>query len=231
MEQIVEVRNTSDKPFTLKHDTEGDVTIKPMSRRFVTIRQIVATCGNPAARNQGKNQLRAGEFKSIRIKAGFYPGVHPADAWFKTTPMAHKVDANGEPVMVGPFCPPLEVYDLEGNRVFMVHDDPEGKKGLIVPDGPQDESKLLDRIAQMERMLQQLLNEKAEMVPQSLPNPADLEQVVSALKQDDTPIPSDETPVAAVDSDVLPEASESEPAITQDTPRTTRTGSKVKTKK
>lgn len=108
---LVSVSNTSpDKPLVLRHDGQGDLTIAPGSSRVVPIEYAAISFGHPASRNDGQDKARDREYSAARTLWGFYPGID-ADADWPS------------------IAPKFEVHTLEGDRLWMVLDDPDGTKG------------------------------------------------------------------------------------------------------
>lgn len=230
--ELLEVRNTSDHPVTLRHDREGDVVIKPFGKRIVPLHVAAVNFGNPAARNEGKNKLRDAEIRHVQTFWGFYPGMYPDAAWTESVRLPNEPTET----WVGPLCPPCEVYDIETEqRVWMVHDDPYGEHGLDAQLADRmseggDERFLHARINQLEAQLQQLLNiatargsvvapgdDTAEDDAVLASVGAAMQQVQGeALAQAERNAQRDEIPPPPPDTTVRP-----------DNPRTTRSGARA----
>lgn len=106
---IVKARNVGDKPYTCKHDRYGNITIEPGETRVIPLPVALVCFGNPGAVDDKKNRFREWERKHVWGYHGFHPGIMPAHVWEDKKP-------------------PIEIYDLQDNRIWMVHDDPYGEK-------------------------------------------------------------------------------------------------------
>jgi hypothetical protein len=152
---LVKVRNTHpSKPLVLRHDGQGHITIKPRGERIVPLEYATLSFGNPGTRNEGRNRLRAAEYKQARTLWGFYPGLMSEDEW---------VDEIG---------PKFEVYDLEGERVYMVLDDPEGihasSSANATTSERTDSQFVSDRIGALEAQIAQLTRVLAAQQPDTV---------------------------------------------------------------
>lgn len=144
--ELVNVTNTSpDRPLVLRHDGEGDVVIAPGASRVVPLEYATVSFGHPAA----KGDNRKVEYGLCRTLWGHYPGIDTEDDWERTRPR-------------------FEVTDLDGARIWMVLDDPEGVNGFSGPaavDLADDSSvlKAMERMqAEIDRMAKILASGKGE---------------------------------------------------------------------
>lgn len=125
---IVKIVNTSpDKPLHIAHDSKSDLTIPPGKHAIVEQEYATIAFGNPGARNEGVNRVRESELKKLYTRYGYYPGLHPQEAWQGTAPNPDPDTVDAHPT-IGPLCPSFEVYDMEDNRIYMILDDPEGTR-------------------------------------------------------------------------------------------------------
>ena len=99
----VKIRNVGSADVTLRHDAHGDVTIAPGKAADVDFEVALVNLGNPAAEGDPNVELTR-----VQQTWGFHRGL-TSEAW---------TDA----------APAVEVYDDDGNRLFMLHDDPTGER-------------------------------------------------------------------------------------------------------
>jgi hypothetical protein len=149
---LVVVVNTGDHAVTLRHTRLGDLTLAPGKKRTVPIEVALVNLGNPEANDRGKVRERSDEFKRIQRKWGFNKGFYSEDAWFGVGVET----ALGTPV--GPYCPPIEVYDPDTNeRLYFIHDDPHGVQSGHATAGRiqlgSDESMLTQQVAALQRQI------------------------------------------------------------------------------
>ena len=221
--ELAKIINKGDSPVIMRHDIHGDVTIAPGKERIVSIDHVIVNLGNPGARNEGKNKVRDADFAALRTRWGFYPGIYPEDAWKGTAPMKD----SGE--MVGPFCPNVEVYDLDENRIYTILDDPTGEQGrgeFVLTQEAQDAGYLNKRIERLEAQLAQaitlLTNQQQPAVPVPGVEQAPEQTMQTAEQAQQLPVDigtqaerneiRDDIPAAKVRS------------VTKDSPKTTRVG-------
>lgn len=109
---IVQVVNVStDRDYTFRNDTFGDVTLHPGERKAVPLGVALVSLGNPGALNVGKNRHRDDERAHVQQYNGYREGTTEG-TW-------------------ADYCPPIEVYSMENERIWMVHDDPYGEKATL----------------------------------------------------------------------------------------------------
>ena len=160
---LVVVRNTGKKPLTLRHKNMGDVELQPGKQRTIPVGIALVNLGNPGARDNGRRNDRTREIQRVQRKWGFNRGFFSESAWFEKG----KDNLTGEDV--GPFCPTIEAYSLDGERMFFVHDDPLGVKNTRdlsrLEDAASDDRFVrmeMDELKQQLTRLQDLVQSKEE---------------------------------------------------------------------
>ena len=222
---LVKVRNVGDRTYTLFHAIHGDSVIRPGAEAIVHLEVALVALGNPAAENRGPaapDRHRDAEVKRIQTLWGFYSGLHSDDGWAglgfdKTT---------GDEC--GPFMPALEVYDLDGDRIWMVHDDPAGEhrsaaiadRIVDVTSGRAVENELA-ALQEQVRHLTDILAAQTAARNVGPSDPASTEGKLAAAVADD----GTQAQRNATRFDI-PAATPDAPVAT-DKPRTTRSGSRV----
>lgn len=212
--ELVKVRNTGRKPLILRHDAHGDITIAAGKERIVPLDHATVNFGNPGAKNEGKDRVRAAEYSRIRTLWGFYPGIQTEDEWEDERPQA-------------------EVYDLDDQRLYFVIDDPDGTLGSNLAGARVSERTdtefLNDRIGELENQINKLLQVVAAQTGDAVPTPS------STTVPQEPPVT---TPADARSGDATPETQEERneqrdeipkaraKAVTKDAPRTSRVGQK-----
>lgn len=210
MTEIVKVRNTSpDKPLKLRHDVSPDIVIAPGAERIVPSEYATIAFGNPAARNEGKQKNRDAELKAARTWWGHYPGIDTEEDWERDGPK-------------------FEVYDMDGNRIWMVLDDPTGEHAAAVAgailDGPSDSDVIGGRIEQLEAQIAKLTALLTAQTPDTavpVPAPTDTEPE-DATTGDDPAAPVEGQTERNEARDDIPKPRQS--GVKKDGPRTTRVG-------
>lgn len=160
---LVVVRNVGKKTVTLRHKAMGDVDVEPGKQRTIPVGIALVNLGNPATTDSGRRRDRTMEFEQVQRKWGFNRGFFSEDAWMGVG----RDTITGEPV--GPYCPTIECYDLAGERMFFVHDDPDGRRNIrdlsALSEAASDDrfvgAKIEDLQAQIVQ-LQDLMQAKAE---------------------------------------------------------------------
>lgn len=227
---LVTVRNTGTKPLVLKHDLLGDTTIQPGKDRIVPVKLATSSFGNPAAVNDPRNRLRDVEVSSIYTRWGFYPGMMSDSAWSGVGTEA----GTDPPKQIGPLCPQAECYDLDGNRVWMIHDDPTGEhrdsaSGATIT--PSIEARtaveMQSQIDTLSRQLQAMVNAQGSQVdttPKATLDGADEGGVEAMLADAMQQVQTQAERNAQRDEIPQPPA---DAGVSQDKPRTPRTGTRA----
>lgn len=141
----VQVINRGDKTFVNffeKHKTE----IRPGGVAYVPWKAACIWFGNPELRNTETSKQREQEFKHLLARYGVYYHTDRIDELF----------------------PKCEVYSLEGERIYMVMDDPDGRLALnpTGTDASSTESEILQRRAyDLEQQMNAVLAVLAEINP------------------------------------------------------------------
>lgn len=220
---LIEIRNLDNKPLTLRHDGKGNVTIDPGAKRILPLDYATIHFGHPAARNEGKDKARDVEYKNARRMWGFYPGIYDEADWEAMRPK-------------------VECYDLDGERVYMVLDDPDGtyaaKARGHVTAGQSDaveargvERQIAAMQAQIDKLTGLLLAQHHGLPGADAPLPTDAGQDGTGepgeAPEGDTE-PDDGSGQAKRNEarDNIPKPADDEPAVVKDKPRTTRVGGK-----
>lgn len=219
---FVKLRNIGDKPYKIRHakyEPEGFM-LEPGAERITHLGVALLYLGNPAAVNRGPTQaekLRDAEIKRVHRKWGFCRGLMSEEAWYG----AGLDKLSGEPC--GPFVPQIEVYDLDDNRMWMIHDDPTGERR-----NPQIAERVMDaqtgkameqELAELKLLVKDLLASKNDGAPP--PDPASIEsRLGEAMEPDQTQAERNETR-----DDIPPPPKTGK--VGKDKPRTTKSGSRA----
>lgn len=193
MLDIVKVKNVGDKPVTLRHDRYGDMTLDPGKSRIIPLAIALVNFGNPGAIDiDAKNKLREAERRHVWGWWGYFPGLMTPAEWEALRPT-------------------IEVYDVEDNRVYMVHDDPYGEHASSEIQGAVIAATDPDALYQAGLAMQQKRLAEAED------------------SDDEHPlIPGDETGITQAQRnalrDEIPTPAHDEPAPKRDAPRAPRSG-------
>lgn len=235
---LLVIRNVGDKPITLRHRNIGDVDIEPGQQRTLPAAFALVNLGDPTKRDTQRMKERTGEVKRVRRKWGFNRGFVTNAAWFG---VGHSVRDNSP---AGPFCPPIEVYSLEGERLWFIHDDPDGTKtdqsdAIGVVEAAGDSRFVNSRIETLERELERMKGLLAMRQEFDASKSAALEAPPEELGLDEPDIadnrnkPTPKVPDAPVKqsqadrnktADEMPRPSKR--AVGKDRPRSTRPGPK-----
>ncbi|MCZ2110628.1 MAG: hypothetical protein LC118_13860 [Dehalococcoidia bacterium] len=221
--QLVKIHNThSTNPMRLVHDGMGTVTIPPGAEVILDFSYATVAFGHPAAMNAGVNKDRDAALAQARTYWGMYPGMNE-DEW----------DAK---------MPSFEVHDMEGNRIYMVLEDPEGlhqAPELFLE--AETGGSLQDQIAALQAQTERLLkiasaNASNDLAaPTAEPSPLPTEEPTTTTTVDPTSnalpdgtLPEDltaelESPAERNEQrDELPKPRKR--VVTKDSPRTTKSG-------
>lgn len=160
---LVVVRNTGRQMITLRHKEMGDVDLLPGKQRTIPVGIALVNLGNPGARDNGRKNDRTMEIHRVQRKWGYNRGFYTETAWFEKG----KDTTTGEEV--GPFCPTVECYSLDGERMYFIHDDPKGVKNTRdlsrLEEAASDDRYVHQSIEQLQEQmtrLQDLIASKAE---------------------------------------------------------------------
>lgn len=215
--ELVNVKNLDpDKPLVLKHDEQGDITIPAGGERVVPLDHASIAFGHPATKNDGRDDARDRMYAATRTYWGFYPGIDTEDDWED----------------IGPH---FEVYSLDGERIFMVLDDPTGEKSnpefassADLTNSAAVEKAMADMQKQIEQMQKIIVAGQAgDASAAELPTPAATE-VADGSKDSK----GDKLPDSADHADDQTERNEKRDelpkpvrkVVSKDKPRTTRSG-------
>lgn len=219
MAQLLRIRNTSpDKPLKLPHDGLGHVTIKPGEEAILPSSYGTVFFGNPAARNDTKELARETEHKRVLQLWGIYPGL--------------KEEGLTEAETAAEAMPAFEVADMDGERIFMVLDDPDGTLGgdqdVELSTAERSNAQLQAQVADLQAQMAQLMAAMSRETVAAVPEPAP-----AAI-----PAGEQSAPAPAADPDGTAQATRNEarddipkpsgrPGARKDTPRTPRTGTRA----
>lgn len=192
---LVKLRNTGDKPYRLKHAVHepAGFTLAPGGKeRICHLGVALLYLGNPAAVNKGPakgDRHRDAELKRIQTKWGYYRGLVSNDAWLGVG-LNKMTDKE-----VGPYVPQIECFDLDDERMWMVHDDPDGTRRSQVVDtriedalsGRAVEAEIAGLKDQVRRLTDILTAQTADAAAGDAPvDPASVEaQLATAIEPDD----------------------------------------------
>lgn len=225
---LVKLRNVGDKPYTLRHaqhEPDG-FTLQPGGKdRICHLGVALLYLGNPAAVNKGPAQTdrhRDAELKRIQRKWGYYRGLMSDEAWLGVG--VDKVTGQE----VGPFVPTIECFDLDDQRMWMVHDDPTGKRRSTLTDariedslsGRAVEAEISELKDQVRRLTDILAAQTAAAAGDEPVDPASVEaQLASAMEPDQSQAERNEQ------RDDIPPPPKSG-KVTKDKPRTPKAGAR-----
>ena len=193
---LINIRNTGNHAFTLHHDIYGKNHFPPGAERVIPIQVALVSFGDPKL----KGIDREVGYRMARQMFGFYEGITPEDSWTDEVD-----DPNAAPgTKIGPLGPKYEAFDLDGNRVQFVLDDPNGDGGTSLTStgfSPQEQidqlQKQLDHLAKQHAAL---LNQTTVLPQQEIemPEAADPESDHDDDDEDPKPVPAKKTTAAKV---------------------------------
>lgn len=209
--QLCRIVNEGDEPFTSKW--EGNTfTIKPKSEIMVTLDAANRWTGNAATVNDGKVNARREEYNRLRVLYGAYEND---EKWVKNQPH-------------------LAVYDLDGNRINTVIEDPEGTRLTATPADKTTRSmqeQLEDMQRQMEAMTRAIADQEASAAtgvgategrPSSMPEPEPATEPGTDGAGSDSNRSTEAQGGESVATEPVPAAPPQ--AVTEDTPQRTQVG-------
>lgn len=214
--EIITYKNTGSEPVRLKNSGMGDVHVKPGQQVVLPIEYATLNVGHPRARNEGKNLWRDIAYTKARRRWGFYPGLMTEAEWDEMKPT-------------------IELYTLDGVRLYSVLDDPSGALGnpeVLTGEATAGGQDFLQQqvmamqaqIAQLTALIAQQQNpdQPSQTVAATAPAPEPpfdpLAAAVSAMQAMDEP---------DIDSGAIPPPPATEAKPRKDSPRTTRVGGSV----
>lgn len=209
---IIEFRNVGDKPVPLKHAGMGKVILQPGKSAILPIEYATLNVGHPNARNEGKNLWRDQAYKHIRTRWGFYPGLMTEEEWDEMKPT-------------------IELYTLDGERLYSVIDDPEGVMGNpeTVEGQPAGDAFLQSQVAAMQKQIERLTALIAAQQGVDTPVPAigkpELQVPSEGFTPEQLAAAMSQTTFDNAVENTIPEPPKNE-KVGKDGPRTTRVGGK-----
>lgn len=143
---LVRVVNTGDTDLVLRGNTV--YTIPAGKDRIIPFPEAASWFGDPRLQNVGRDKMRDLAYRQVQAMWGYTEGMqYPKDNWQPHLGVWTWED----------FKPKAECYDMEGNRIFMVIDDPNGEHAFNGPElidpATQDNSTLTKQIAEMQRQI------------------------------------------------------------------------------
>lgn len=186
--QVVVLRNTSSSPYTIRH-LRRVWTIPPHGELHAPWDAAQSFLGDPRAIDVGRNKFRRILYDQVRALNNFYLG-------FDTETEAEAKDATlrtGRPHSSWEAKrPPIEVYSVEGQRIYMLIDDPSGTipnpwGALNTAVDTSNSDVLRAEVARLSEQMANLTRLLAERQPADLP--ADLAAESTPLSGDTTPHP------------------------------------------
>lgn len=152
---MVRVKNTRDEDWSFIYGVpEQRITIPALSEIILAWEIVVFWMGNPAMTNKNARQKdRTKEYDRIRVLFGAY---YEDDVWERNRP-------------------PLEVFDLEGSRIFMVADDPEGATVTQASQTVALQATYEQQIAAMQRQIDAMQQAIAQQGGNQAPAPPTME--------------------------------------------------------
>jgi hypothetical protein len=194
---LIRVVNTGDEPLVLKGNTV--YTIPVGKDRIIPFADAAAWFGDPRLDNAGKEQLRTMQYRSLQFLWGYTEGMtYPRDRWNPAAGFKTWDD----------FKPKFECYDMDGERVYMILDDPDGTQMFR---GPRLEDPAYVDKGDMQRQIE-LLTQQVSLLTQLAQANMPAVEVVTAA------------PVTSVDAVSLPEPVDE--GVTEDAPQTIKAGRK-----
>lgn len=176
---LCRIVNEGDKPFTSKW--EGNVfTIRPGSEIMVTQDAANRWTGNPTTVNDGKVNARREEYNRLRVLYGAYENDE-------------KWEANH---------PRLAVYDLDGNRINTVIDDPEGTALTPAPIDRTARS-MQDQMEDMQRQMDAMARAMADQEASAATGVGSTEGRPSSIGPEPEPEPAREPALVGAGSDSI----------------------------
>lgn len=171
--EVVRITNGMSQPFVGKHDGQP-YRIAPGGSAIVPVEAMWHWCGRPHLVDRPPTRLdRKGEVSRLKVLYGAaFPdppelgGATEEEKWERNKPL-------------------LEVYDLSGERIVTVLDDPEGRHLTPATETELEKQVLKDTIESMKAQLAQLTSQYAAEQRGELTS---LEEVPS----DGPPVPKDD---------------------------------------
>lgn len=212
---IIKFVNVGDTPVKLKHAGLGPVVLQPGADAILPIEYATLNVGHPNARDEGKNRWREQAFNHLRTRWGFYPGLMPESDWDEMKPK-------------------IELYTLDGQRLYSVIDDPEGVKGTpaeLAGEVPVGEAFLQAQVATMQQQIEQLTaliaqQQQANGTPVPAIGKPELQVPNEGFTPEQLAAAMSQTTFDNVTENVIPDPPKNE-KVTKDGPRTTRVGGKA----
>lgn len=213
--EIVRIVNKWDRPLRLPHDEHGDREVPVGGEAFLSLDYIAVAFGHPNAADVGKNQHRTKAYRNALRFWGHYPGLEAEIGEWETR------------------APQYEVYNLDGERIWTVLEDPKGEKGgghAAVGVADPSAAAMSAEIVELRKMVQTLVDQQKAAPP--LPVTADAmvhsgdtftdSQIGAAFQQ----VAQANTSTAAKDEVTIPTPPPGSDTPADDKPRTARSGRK-----
>jgi hypothetical protein len=153
--EFCKILNKGTTPFVVNYNASKFI-VKPGSEEVVPWASVTSLLGDPNLRDLPKCPDRRDCFRQVRAMFNFYEGFDDEDTW-----NVGWIDSKGHPQPAKK--PPVEVYSMDGQRIYMVIDDPEGV--MQNPFSSQEEPPEV-RVMRLEQSIEELKS----MLAQALGN-------------------------------------------------------------
>lgn len=188
--RIVRAVNPGTRPFRDMCDSQ-DYKIDPGSETLIPFDAAILWFGNPDTLDiDARRRDRTDEYARVRVRYGIYEHEHRLSE-----------------------MPEVEIFTLDGERIFMVKDDPDGSKanpGLVADD---------DALRTVQRQLLAMQAQQAQLLEALAKNPDAAQTIMRTLQGELPDVPDDagqtqpQNPAPIVDND-----GQTPPSISDPTP-------------
>lgn len=142
---IVRAVNTGDLPFTIGWDSR-QYKLEPGKDTFIPFEAACLWFGDPRSSNS---------IQSIKNQHGMVSFVPDRDSEVRRLRVKYG-NIGGDERFVDP-GPSVDLYDLEGNQITTVLDDPEGDDVTVATPTITDQNSLVEMVARQQRQIEFLL--------------------------------------------------------------------------
>jgi hypothetical protein len=119
---LIRIKNVGDTDLVLRGNVR--YTIPAGNDRIIPFTEAASWFGDPRLRNEGRDQMRTMAWRQIQNLWGFTEGMtYLKDRWDVTQGFKTWDD----------FKPKVEMYDMDGERVYFIIDDPDGEQSFAGP--------------------------------------------------------------------------------------------------
>lgn len=135
--ELVRITNDDDVPFIGMFNGQRYI-IKPRSETVVPFEAMCLWMGNPNSRDlDAKRRDRTSEYRRLRVKYGVYEHNDREDQ-----------------------LPRLSAFNMEGEKIVTVLDDPEGKNITTTAATVQDDESLREEVVRLRGLVERLVGER-----------------------------------------------------------------------